>query len=45
MANNYGGIPLTFMSKARMLGGNRSAIFGLGRNSSLFGISSRSLFG
>ncbi|MBO3463122.1 hypothetical protein G7B40_001410 [Aetokthonos hydrillicola Thurmond2011] len=38
-------IPVRLTSQSRMLGATHAKLYGLGRNASLFGLSSRSLFG
>lgn len=38
-------IPVRFTSQTRLLGGTAKEIYGLGKGSSLFGLSSKSLFG
>jgi hypothetical protein len=39
------GVPVRFTSQTRLLGGTAKAVYGLGKGSSLFGLSSKSLFG
>jgi hypothetical protein len=40
-----GGIPVNYVSQTRLIGGTASKVYGLGKKGSLFGISSKSLFG
>lgn len=39
------GIPINYVSQTRLIGGTASKVYGLGKKSSLFGMSSKSLFG
>jgi hypothetical protein len=38
-------VPVRFTSQTRLLGGTAKEVYGLGKGSSLFGLSSKSLFG
>lgn len=39
------GVPVNYVSQTRLIGGTPKDIYGLGKKGSLFGLSSKSLFG
>lgn len=40
-----GGVPVNYISQTRLIGGTATKLYGLGKKGSLFGLSSKSLFG
>lgn len=39
------GVPVNYVSQTRLLGGTKQTVYGLGKKGSLFGLTSKSLFG